>query len=81
MIHARLQDMLDEMLAHPEELFIQSNSKHAALVSFGEDTTFLVKGDFTGTPEECEAEVRRVLRTDKDGKRRGMKHRENYFAD
>jgi len=60
MVHSRLQDMYDEMIEHPNHLFIVSNSKHAALVSV-KGSTFLLEGDFSGTPEECEAEARRII--------------------
>jgi hypothetical protein len=61
MLHSTFQDMLDEMLAHPDEMFISSNSKHCALFST-DDTAFLfLDGDFSGTPAECEAEIRRIM--------------------
>lgn len=62
MHHGRLQDMLDDMLEYPDELIITSNSKHYALVSLGEDSTYILQGDFSGTPEEREAEARRLLK-------------------
>lgn len=61
MIHSRLKDMVDELLEDPEELFIESKSKHCALVTI-KAHTFLLRGDFSGTPEECEAEVYRILK-------------------
>jgi hypothetical protein len=62
MIHRRLPDMLDEMLNDPNELFISSNSRHAALICLRDGNTFLIRGDFSGTKKECEAEARRILR-------------------
>lgn len=62
MLHGRLQDMLDEMLDNPNELFIESNSRHSALVSLRDGRSFLIQGDFSGTPAQCEAEARRILR-------------------
>jgi hypothetical protein len=56
-----LQDMMDEMLFAPDELFISSNSKHCALFSSADGAFFFLEGDFSGTPEECEAEVRRIM--------------------
>jgi hypothetical protein len=61
MHHSTLEDMLDEMLEHPNELFISSNSKHCALFSDAEGAFLFLEGDFSGTPEECEAEVRRIM--------------------
>ena len=61
MIHRRLKDMLDEMLEDPDELFIQSNSKHCALIALKDGTTFFIEGDFSGTQDQCEAEARRIL--------------------
>ena len=61
MVHSKLQDMYDEMIDHPGEMFIVSNSKHSALVSTKDGSTFLIEGDFSGTPEECEAEARRII--------------------
>lgn len=61
MLHSRLQDMLDEMLSDPDELFIASKSRRSALIALKDGTTFLIEGDFSGTQEECEAEARRIL--------------------
>lgn len=61
MRHGNLQDRWEEFLDDSDELFIVSNSKHAALISRLDGTTFLLRGDFSGTPEECEAEVRRIM--------------------
>jgi hypothetical protein len=68
MVHSRLQDMYDEMIEHPNQLFIVSNSKHAALVSV-KGSTFLLEGDFSGTPEECEAEARRIIENSQSRRR------------
>ena len=65
-----LDHMYDEMLEHPDKLFIVSNSKHSALVSV-KGSTFLIKGDFSGTPEECEAEARRIINNAQSRRRRG----------
>lgn len=62
MLHSRLQDMLDEMLSDPDELFIASNSRRSALISLRDGTTFFIEGDFSGTQDECEAEARRILK-------------------
>jgi hypothetical protein len=61
MYHRRLNEMLDEMLEHPDELFISSNSKRCALVSTPKGSMTLIEGDFSGSPEENEAEARRIL--------------------
>lgn len=61
MYHRRLNEMLDEMLEHPDELFISSNSKRCALVSTPNGSMTLIEGDFSGSPEENEAEARRIL--------------------
>jgi hypothetical protein len=61
MLHSHLQDMLDEMLEDPEEMFISSASRHCALVTLKNGDSFFIEGDFSGTPEECEAEARRIL--------------------
>ena len=60
MHHGTLDNMYDGMLEHPDEIFIVSNSKHAALISVN-GSTFFIEGDFSGTPEECEAEARRII--------------------
>lgn len=72
MRHRSLRELLDEMLDDPRELFITSKSKHCALVTLKDDTTLLLYGDFSGTPEECEAEVRRILT---DNRRRNRRRR------
>jgi len=60
MRHPSLREMLDEMLEDGEFL-IKSNSRHCALISLSDGTTLLLQGDFSGTPAQCEAEVRRIL--------------------
>ncbi|HVI80834.1 MAG TPA: hypothetical protein VM715_22315 [Candidatus Acidoferrum sp.] len=61
MLHRNLREMLDEMLNDPDELLITSNSKHFALITLRDGTTLFLEGDFSGTTQECEAEVRRIL--------------------
>ena len=61
MHHSSLQDMLDEMLEHPNELFVSSNSKHCALYSTADGAFLFLEGDFSGSPAQCEAEVRRIM--------------------
>jgi hypothetical protein len=61
MLHRHLQDLLDEMLDDPNELFIDSKSKHAALIVLKDGSSFLIEGDFSGSPKQCEAEARRIL--------------------
>jgi len=61
MHHTSLQDMLDDMLEYPDELFVSSNSKSCALYSTAEGAFLFLEGDFSGTPEECEAELRRIM--------------------
>lgn len=73
MLHSRLQDMLDEMLSDPDELFIASNSRRSALISLRNGQTFLIEGDFSGTPEQCEAEARRILGDILDESRRRVR--------
>ena len=70
MVHSTLQDMYDEMLEHPDEMFIVSNSKHSALLSTPDGSTFLIEGDFSGSPEECEAEARRIISSSNGGSRK-----------
>lgn len=80
MRHSRLKDMIDEMLSDPQEMFVSSNSKHCALVSLRDGTSFLIDGDFSGTPEECEAEARRVLRRVRSSNRRSERRRERRYV-
>lgn len=61
MRHRSLREMLDEMLEDPDELFITSQSRRCALIALRDGTTLFLEGDFSGTPEECEAEARRML--------------------
>jgi hypothetical protein len=68
-----LNNLLEEMLDDSDEVFITSNSKHCALLSTSDGSTMLLQGDFSGPPEECEAEARRIIsRTDP---KRVMKHK------
>lgn len=77
MIHRNFREMLDEMLEDPDELFITSNSRHCALISLRDGSTLFVEGDFSGTPEENEAEVRRILDHDPRRRRRVRSQRFN----
>jgi len=61
MVHRQLREMLDEMLNDPDKVFITSNSRHSALISLEDGTTLFIQGDFSGTDEENEVEVRRIL--------------------
>ena len=61
MFHSTLQDLLDDMLDHPDEMFISSNSRHCAMFSTSDGGFLFLEGDFTGTPAQCEAEVRRIM--------------------
>lgn len=56
-----LNNLLEEMLDDSDELFITSNSKHCALLSTSDGSTMFLQGDFSGSPEECEAEARRII--------------------
>ena len=62
MRHAIFQNMQDELLEDPDEIIITSKSKKAALYGKRDGEMILLGGDFSGTPEECEAEVRRLLK-------------------
>lgn len=64
MRHGTFKDMQDEMFINPNDLFIVSNSKHAALCSTPKGEFMLIRGDFSGSEEECEAEMRRILDLD-----------------
>ena len=68
MLHSRLQDMLDEMLENPDDLFVSSNSKHCALVSAPGGAMLLLEGDFSGPPEEYEDEVHRIMKNNRKGR-------------
>lgn len=61
MIHSTLPEMLDELMANPDELFISSNSKHCALYSTREGGFLFLEGDFSGTEAQQEAEVHRIV--------------------
>jgi len=56
-----LNNMWEEMLDDSDDVFIQSKSKRAALLMTRNGETFLLRGDFSGSPEECEAEARRII--------------------
>lgn len=62
MIHSTQPNMLDDMLANPDEIIVSSNSRHCALYSTSKDAVLFLEGDFSGTPEECEVEARRILK-------------------
>ncbi len=73
MHHSTLQHMLDDMLEHPDELFISSNSRHCAMFSTRDGAFLFLEGDFSGTPKQCEEEVRRIMADLKSGKIATMK--------
>lgn len=72
MIHSDLAHMLDELLANPDELFISSNSKHCAMYSTADGGFLFLEGDFSGTKEECEAEVRKIVNQIEAGQLEGV---------
>jgi hypothetical protein len=49
------------MLENPDEMFISSNSRHCAMFSTRDGAFLFLEGDFSGTEEEQEAEVRRIM--------------------
>ena len=61
MRHSNLKHMLEELLDDSDEILISSNSKRAVLYGQTDGSMFLLEGDFSGTPEENEAEVRRIM--------------------
>lgn len=61
MRHNIMSNMFEELLDDSEEIVISANSKRSALISLPTGSTFLIEGDFSGTPEECKAEARRIL--------------------
>lgn len=61
MFHSSFNDMLDDMLDHPDELFVSSNSRHCALFSTSDGVFLFLEGDFSGSRRECEAEIRRIM--------------------
>lgn len=81
MLHRRLQDMLDEMLENPDELFISSNSRRSALIALRDGTTFLLEGDFSGTPAECETEARRILKDIQPAKGVSLPRKERRYVE
>ena len=78
MRHGDLDDILDELKDSHDELFITGNSKHAALITFRDGSSFLIEGDFSGTDAENEAEARRILRANRINRapRRARRERE-----
>lgn len=70
MKHSSLEDLQDEMLEHPDQLFVTANSKHAALLSTNDGNMVLLRGDFSGSPQEREREARRILNETPPRKRR-----------
>ena len=61
MRHNTLQNLLEELLDNSDEIVISSNSKHAALYVAPDGEVTLLEGDFTGSEEEVEAKVRRIM--------------------
>jgi len=63
MRHCTIQTMLDELMENPEEILVTAASQHCALYgrSDGDGSMRFLVGDFSGSPEEREAEARRLL--------------------
>jgi hypothetical protein len=53
--------MFDALLEHPDEIVVSSNSKHCVLYGAHDGDMLLLHGDFSGTRQEVETEVRRIL--------------------
>jgi hypothetical protein len=62
MRHNTFQNRWEEHLDHSEEVLIHSRSKRYALYTSTDGSTWFLGGDFSGTKEECEAEVRRIMK-------------------
>ena len=62
MRHAIFSHMLDELLEDPDEIVISSPSKRTVLYGRKDGPMEILSGDFSGTPEECEAEIRRIIK-------------------
>lgn len=63
MIHRTTQrKMADEMLNDPDELIVESKSKHAALYSTPNGDAVLMSGDLSGPQEEMDVKVQRFAR-------------------
>ena len=69
MYQGSFQEMLDDMLEHPDELFISSNDRHCALYSTQDGAFLFLQGDFSGSFADCEAEVRRIMNDIEERKR------------
>lgn len=61
MYHSDIEHMLDDMVEHPDEMFVSSNSKHCALYSTEDGAFLFLEGDFSGNEQECAEEVRRIM--------------------
>lgn len=68
MYHSDMQHMIDDMLEHPDELFVSSNNRNCALYSTQDGALLFLEGDFTGTEAEQEAEVRRIMNEIESGR-------------
>ena len=62
MRHNSFRNLWEEALDHSDEVLIYSKSKRFALYIDTSGETHFLGGDFTGSPQECEAEARRILR-------------------
>lgn len=65
MLHTNQRRMLDAMLEDPNELVVESKSRHAALYTTPEGDAVLLEGDFSGPQEEQDAQIHRLLGRDK----------------
>jgi hypothetical protein len=62
MRHIKLTDLYEALLDTSEDILVAAKSKHHALYHDKKGSAHFLGGDFSGTEEEREAEVRRIMK-------------------
>lgn len=55
--------MLEDAIDHPKDLFVSSKSRRSALVDTDNGDSVFLTGDFSGSMDDLESEVRRQKRS------------------
>jgi hypothetical protein len=61
MVFQNIGDFLDMVEMHPDEAFVRDNGTEAVVYDTERGAFLLLKGDFTGHPEQVARELRKTI--------------------
>lgn len=61
MVFQSVGDFIEMLVDHPDEAFIRDNGTEAVVYDTARDAVLLLKGNFTGLPEEVAWELRHAI--------------------